>query len=374
MSTLAPSSSVTEYANAVRDRLAGLDADVVDDLTGGLEADLAEAMSERLPETASPDLVDIEAAFGSPARYAEELLAAAGLELPAPPGARRRSLRQSATAAVAAGLDTWQHWRTQHRWFSAVVDFLLVLRPAWWLLRAWVLFQLVLVFASIRTEPGISLLGHGAEPLLLIALVVLSVLWGQRRLGQRPWQRTLGLLLSVVAALYVAPLLSMLQQPEPSASADDYEQGYTDGQWASATGPTDDVDAGVGQASNLFVYDASGQPVQDAQIVDQNGEPVVLADPDGVPWSRWDRRSWNGESIPAAALSGEPMNVYPWAYVPAQDLDTDEDGMLSGDSALAQDPRWPAATLFPVPGSDAADDASEAAGTEPSAEASTSSD
>src|ERR1700709_2176140 len=59
---------VDDFARAVRAALADLPADEVDDLTDGLEADLA----ERAADEESPD-------FGDPTDYANELRSAAGL-------------------------------------------------------------------------------------------------------------------------------------------------------------------------------------------------------------------------------------------------------------------------------------------------------
>ena len=71
--------AVHEYVERVRAALADLPPEDLDELTGGLEADLREQAGELPP---GPDLA---AAFGAPTAYAE-LRAAAGLPGPTGPG------------------------------------------------------------------------------------------------------------------------------------------------------------------------------------------------------------------------------------------------------------------------------------------------
>ena len=66
---------VAQFVAAVRAELADLDPEVVEELTGGLEADLTDSL-EAAPGNG----------FGDPAAYAAELRSAAGLP-PRPPAA-----------------------------------------------------------------------------------------------------------------------------------------------------------------------------------------------------------------------------------------------------------------------------------------------
>ena len=76
---------VNEYVQQVRAELADLPPDDVEELTGGLEADLAERLAE------SPDGL---AGLGSPQVYAAELRSAAGLPARGSAGGCRRSCRR----------------------------------------------------------------------------------------------------------------------------------------------------------------------------------------------------------------------------------------------------------------------------------------
>ena len=70
MTTSTVTPEIVEFAQGVRAALADLPAEEVDDLTEGLEADLAEAYAE-----------DLQRELPDPAAYATELRAAAGLPM-----------------------------------------------------------------------------------------------------------------------------------------------------------------------------------------------------------------------------------------------------------------------------------------------------
>jgi hypothetical protein len=70
MTTSTVTPEIAEFAQGVRAALADLPAEEVDDLTDGLEADLAEAYAE-----------DLQRELPDPAAYATELRAAAGLPM-----------------------------------------------------------------------------------------------------------------------------------------------------------------------------------------------------------------------------------------------------------------------------------------------------
>lgn len=366
MTTLALPPAVTAYANAVRNHLAGLDAETLDELTGGLEADLAEALSERMPDGGASDLAAVTAVFGSPSSYADELRSAAGVELPEPAAGRSRlGVRDVLARTRADARSTWEALLARHALLRGTIDLLVALRPVWWVARGWMLFWMI-------AQPGYAQpLGRGlVHHLMLIAAVVVSVLWGQGRFGQQRWVRRLGLLASVVAAFALPIVLNMVghqlgngSEAGGSSYWEGYDAGFIEGSaGVSATGLT---------ATNLFVYGPDGLPIENAQIVDQDGDPVVLGNPwTGTSWGSWETWEWGGDPVPAPVLDGTGLNIYPWAYVPSEALDWGEDGSIIRTDDDAPDPRWPAATLFPVPTGDStgspADDVADAASDSPS--------
>ncbi len=111
--------TVGEFARSVRAQLSDLPALDVEELTEGLEADLAERLAEGGEE------------LGDPVAYAAELRASAGLapKAPLPPAVPlRRSLAIKARE-VLAGLRA-------HPSTASLIDFLIALRPVWWVRAA----------------------------------------------------------------------------------------------------------------------------------------------------------------------------------------------------------------------------------------------
>ncbi len=250
---------VPSYVAAVRARLDDLAPDEVEELTGGLEADLAEALAG-FDETPRQR-------FGDPAAYADELRASADL----PPrqyvpsagiGGALRDMRQ----AVGANLDAIRAMP----WFAPVRDFLLVVRPAWWVLRAWVLLSLLRVTTNAE-ETGI-VGGLGSIVLLLLAIVG-SVTLGRRTARLSGTGRTLLAIGNVVAVLALVPVGAQFAVPDGRAAE---SAQYTDaspgsGLWMDGEPVT-----------NVVPYDSQGRPLEGVQLYDDQGRPLQIG-----PEYRW---------------------------------------------------------------------------------------
>ncbi len=290
---------VAAYAAAVRQHLVGLSDEDVDDLTDDLEADLGDALAdEEIAVRDGEGRIDLTARFGDPAAYARELRAAAGLP-DAEPEPEPRGPRAAASRA-AARLRAGQGWMARELdaqpWWPPVRDFLVTVRPAWWIVRAWVVYQ-----AITRGLLGMSggwLPGDLLSAVFLIVLVVVSVQWGRRRWLPRRVQ-WIGGLASVLAVVALLPAVAV-------ASSGSYrvETQYID----SGTGgylevPENGVVVDKMAVSNLFVYDAEGNPLDDVQIYDDRGRPVRTTYDEG--WQTW--------SLPGV--------TEPWSFVGAVDVD-----------------------------------------------------
>lgn len=112
-----------EFANKVRVELGHLTSEQVADLTDGLEADIASSL-------------DDSADIGSAKKYANDLLAAAGMS--------------NGVEVVPNAVHVFIN--KVRRWFVSISD----LKPAWWIFRAWVVTQLIgwLVFRDQSSSPG----------------------------------------------------------------------------------------------------------------------------------------------------------------------------------------------------------------------------
>lgn len=173
---------VRDFVADVREHLADLDSEEQQELTAGLEADLADLVAEHGT-----------GALGDPATYARELRSAAGHDPEMGRRAPRRSLRRAAMEAMDGMHDSWD--RVLDSVPGDLRGFLTALRPTWWVVRAVTAW---LVVQDIR-GPYI-VLGHEWLVVLAVFLVV-SV-----QLGRRAWGIDRLLAASVLARLLLVAL------------------------------------------------------------------------------------------------------------------------------------------------------------------------
>lgn len=261
--TTALPAQITAFAAAVRAALGDLPADEVEELTDGLEADLAEAYAE-----------DLARELPDPVSYAAELRGAAGLPTPAP---QRGRLGAIAAQVADLGADVRRSLRANPA-SAALLDFLVTLRPAWWIVRAWAAYQ---CFGAVFGFEGDLLPRDLVQAVLLIVLVAGSVFLGLR--AWPVWVRGLIAAGNVIAV--VATLAALTQVP----THDDLAQAWTD-----SSGPYDDgygygyaESDGTGvyldgdEVTNIFAYNARGQALHGVQLFDQDGRPLTTSVPGG---------------------------------------------------------------------------------------------
>lgn len=349
---------VAGYAAAVRAALTGLGPEQVEDLTDGLEANLADALADEGRGIVGQSAEEV---FGPAAEYAQELLVAAGLT-GVLPTRRRRRLGEIVDAPFLAlarrARRLLDALRTRPGW-PAFEEFALVLRPVWWVLRAWVLWQMTGVLTGDQVGAPLPTSALGA--VLLGAFVVGSVQWGRGRWPTRGvWHRVL-LVVSAVAVLAAFPTLARASTPVVRTNWID-----------SSSSPSDGVVVDGAQATNLFVYDGDGNPVPSAQVYDQDGRPVrVLANdyggyPSGGQWWAFAPATSGGESR---------WNVYPMLAAPMTQWTTGADGVQQLTPDAQPSAPWPfaKAPVVVVPqgstvtaGPDGATSAAPSAGAQPS--------
>ena len=231
---------VRAYVLAVRAWLGDLPADEVEELTAGMEADLA----ERAAESGGP----LGGLLGQPEAYAAELRAAAGL----PP-------RVEAVVADAVPTEPWtdrlardaHELVTRHPWLRE-------LRPTWWLARGAVAGWLVA-----------QVLGTGRVVLLPVAGAALSLWLGLVLRRREPLGTGLRVALAAGNALAVVLLVPMLGSYTSGSS------GYSD-EAALAPGYPAQVVANGEPAQNLYAYDAAGNRLDGVRVYDQNGRALTV--------------------------------------------------------------------------------------------------
>ncbi len=234
--------SVTAYAAAVRAALPDVPA----------AADLLEDLDEHLAELAADTGPDLVATLGPPAAYADQLRRAADLTVVP----RIRPNPFEALGDVVGRIREKQAARE-------VLAFLPQLRPAWWVLRGW----LVIIVLGLLFGGGTWVLlpfGLLGIPLIAAAIVV-SVRLARYTLHKPPVDGSRLAALVSNAALTLVSLIVVVgvQQQTEYVYADDsqpVEQTLTTRDGSPIT--------------NLFPFSADGEPLSGVLLYDQEGRPV----------------------------------------------------------------------------------------------------
>lgn len=292
--TVQTSPAVAAFVAQVRARLGDLTEEEREELLGGLEADLAERLAEG------------ETDLGDPVAYAAELRAAAGLEArprgwavrrPAGP---RRPLADHVSELLDALRGDWERWVARDPRVAEAWQVTQTLRPAWWVLRAWVAVQLLDLMAGPVEKPTLlpSLGSQLVSVSLLLVAVVVSTLLGLGRLwpgavARRP--RTARLLLLGLNALAVLVLMVTVRAFPDAWQSHQLANGGYYADAAADTGPGLMADGHY--VRNVFAYDAQGRPLQGVQLYDQKGRPLAV-NPD--PY------------YGAYGYGGGRVHTYPW--------------------------------------------------------------
>ncbi|MBC3761605.1 HAAS signaling domain-containing protein [Quadrisphaera oryzae] len=281
---LDPAAEARGYSAAVRAELADLPVEVVEELTGGLEADLAELAAE-----SSTPLLD---RLGSPRAYADELRSSAGLPdrsgvLPGPPA---RGVWRRAADGLREDRERILGSLRARPWWPGAVDRGAQLRPAWWVLRGavggWVI-------GSFLGAQGLLAL------LLVLGAAAVSLELGRRSWTEQ-WQRTL-LVAGNALAVVVLPFAAYAAANPPPV--------YVDSSYVNS-GP--DTSHGVwsdGQVvTNIYPYDAQGRPLTGVQLLDDYGRPLATTTGSGADWSG----QQPSPLVPAVGVDGAlRWNTYP---------------------------------------------------------------
>ncbi len=254
--------------------------EALDDLPPQAGDDLLEDLPGHLLEASADSGQPLERTLGAPEAYAAELRASAGL----PP---RTTARRAAAPFALPGAHLVDAAARRGRQLAdraretsqgrAVLDFVPQLRPAWWVLRGYLVLAVpasVGVLLGFGVPPFLTLFGSDLLGLLAVtASVVASVRLGMRSDRLPSPQRRL-VALGNVAVLALALLGGWSLGERVS-----YDGGVV---YASdTTGFLQGPDGGL---SNIYAYDAQGRPLRDVQLFDQDGRPLdtlLLEAPDG---------------------------------------------------------------------------------------------
>ncbi|GAB7040491.1 MULTISPECIES: HAAS signaling domain-containing protein [Catenuloplanes] len=249
---------ITHYVEAVRAALSDLPSRQRDDLLEDLPSHLAEVRAE----SGEP----LSRRLGPPEVYAAELRVAMGMV----GGGRvplRARLDEAAHRLRARGVDVDRRAGTLLG-YEQGSDFLRQLRPAWWVLRGYLVAMFVAVLVS-NDAPGVLPRVDGSllMALFLLGSFVLGSIWlGRREAAGLP--RNPRLMLRGVAGMLALWAFVLLWQVDSRSAVDQMVDSYGTS-YAPAVGVED-----------VYVYDRNGRLLTDVRLFDQNGQPIELG------WSR----------------------------------------------------------------------------------------
>ncbi len=273
------------YAAAVRSYLDDLSPDVVEELAGGLEADLTDLAAE------SPE--PLGSRLGDPAGYAAELRAAAGLGPRVAPGRVR---------VLDPFRDGWRDVAGSLRskpWWARAASIAHDLRPVWWVARAWVAWKMV-VSALGLDNPYSDLASSFGTFMLLLLFVAGSVALERGLFRESGATGALVRAGNVLAVLLLLPALAI----GTAGAADGHESyGYPDPQLQTGL-----VNDGNG-VTNVFPYGPDGQPLRGVTLLDQDGDPLAV---DPTLLAAQEEGTTAEFQVPGYTLDGEVRwNVFP---------------------------------------------------------------
>lgn len=247
--------------------------------------ELLEDLAQHLREIAAEESGPLRERLGPPEAYAAELLASAGV-------ASRGRARPPIVSRVMAHLDRLKRSLPGEE----LVRLMPVLRPAWWVGRAYLAVLLLGEVERGGSSGGIPiphLAGNPALGVLGVALAIpLSVRLGQRGLGTAGrWAVIAG---NVVLAFFALSLLGT------GSSATTYYGPVDEEALSGVTGSC--LENGDGQRiTNLYAYDTEGRLLDPVLLYDQAGRPIDNLCPEyddrGRRLSTEYRRDLNGAPV-----------------------------------------------------------------------------
>lgn len=289
MTTTIITPEIASFAEAVRDALHDLPHEERDELTEGLEADLAEAYAE-----------DLLRELPDPDEYATELRNAAGLPKDDAPSQGMAATVRLAFRRMRSDLAEGMR---RNPALASVAEFLIAIRPVWWMVRAWVAAWL---FAGFLGLDAGFLPTSGLTWVVLLGFLLVSIQWGRGRWSASRLTPLIALG-NIAAVLLVLPVATMAGDWSTQVN-----YSYVDGGPGDLTGVYLDGE----QVTNIFPYGADGKPLKDVQLFTDSGQPL-RATVDGADGCIDPACTQIGLWVPRTLVGGDvARNVYPMGMVP----------------------------------------------------------
>lgn len=302
MTTPTTTREADAYLAEVRDHL--------DDLREEERAELLQDLAQHLADVSTDESnsdTDFRELLGSPAAYAAELRSAAGL----PPREPTVIATDTAPGFSERLMPFWNH-----RWVAATRRFLDELAPAWWVVRGYLVAVLpfwIDAFGSSADDFPIP--RYGGFPqlgvLLILASVAASVLlgrWGRK--GRPQFRRMAALLaLNALVLLAAANTYSNLRTQYLVISQGSLNQVSQLSQQVGSLSTS--LETPYGTVTNIYPYDAQGNPLENVLLYDQDGRPLRAGK------QEWWKDGCSRAALHPLAADGVPVEFsYPYRYRP----------------------------------------------------------
>ena len=243
---------VATYAASVRAALSNLPTDQSEVLLEDLE--------DHLREIAADAGGPLNERLGPPQQYAEDLRAAYG-------AAQVTTRRQD---AALHDLQRAVARVTGSTWYRQIRAFLPELRPAWWVLRAY----LAVLILMAAVSPGYPL-GPIPDPTSKRGLVEILAtgiaIWLSVRIGRRSRQLSQKALVLAYSANLLIALFAVVVLANMRSFAYSELTGTTSPQQTTFANAF-----AAGQVTNIYPYSQDGKPLTNVLLYDQDGRPIVV--------------------------------------------------------------------------------------------------
>src|SRR5713101_1117388 len=220
---------------------------------------LLEDLEDHLQEIAAEAGGPLAERLGSPQQYAQDLRAAYGAA----------QVNQRRLGPVLRDLQAARARVTESDWYRQVRAFLPELRPAWWVLRA---YLLVLILTA-AFSPGYDLgpipnpgTKHGLAEIFATGVAIwLSVRVGRRNRPLPQPARVLALSANVLIAFVALVVLGNM-----------HSLTYSEVIGASPEQPPFNAAYAAGPLTNIYPYSQDGKPLTNVLLYDQDGRPLTV--------------------------------------------------------------------------------------------------
>lgn len=293
MTTTTTTAESEAFLAAVKEQLSDLPEEERTDLIEDLAQHLADITADR-PE----DGPSLTALLGEPEQYAAELRAAADLPPRTVPVVTKESfvarMGRSAPARLSQRL-----WRMPYA--MKVREFVPQLRPAWWVLRGYLVIALPALANPNETDdfPIPAIGGSNFLGLVFVAGSIVASVWLGRHPGGK-WRRRLVIAGNVLLVMFA--LGTMSEVDHRISPGTQFVEAYG--------GPAYRLSSPNGPVTNIYPYSADGTPLTGVLLYDQDGRPLRT---EMQRW--WADGCERAVSFPRAADGVGVEFSYPKSYV-----------------------------------------------------------